>query len=1609
MHTPTPPRYARRASSVARVLLGLVLAVAVGACGDDGGEPDGTSTNNATTSTNAGTTGTSTNNTTTSTNSGTTTTTSTNNSSTGTNNSSTGTTGGDDCASDDDCGIGDICVDDQCVLGCREDAQCGNGEICVQDECVRLGEGCRVDEDCEPGFACNFQTNRCVEDDGNCLPDANEPNENLTEATVDAEGAIDNLSICAGDNDYYIYDLEAGDTLVLSVNFTHADGNIDLQLLSDNGRPLLRLTTTDDNESLTFEADRARTVYARVYGADQQVENTYTLNANIQGRECTDNFEPNDTVNQATEIQPGPRSGLIACTGDSDWFAFDAETDDEVTVFIDYASADGDLELVVYGTDGESEIARSATPGDDSQLINFVAEETGTFYALVTNAGDGEVGYDMSLAVEGDIIDPPRECEDDEFEPNNTLEDAALLELDTTYEELISCDDDDDWYAIELTAGQLVDVTVNGPGPDIDVRLTDSEGTIIDTSAAGGTNELVSVTAPEDGTYYVQVYMFTTDGVGTYTIGVDLVEPPECDDAFEPNNSADEAQDVADAEVAGVACVDDPDWFLVEITNPGSVIAANLSVDDRFGEASVTLVAPDGETELGTYSTEAFGSLRGLADAAGTHYLRVDMVLGTSTTYDLDWEVLTPPDCEDANEPNDDTGSATPLLDADSIDGVACVGEADYFEIVIEEPITGVQLELDSDTTFGNAEVEFIDSDGATVLTATEGTGGSEDLNYVFVETGVYYARVFLAEGGTTSYTLAATYTDVSDCFDQFEPNNARDQATPITFGDTFTDLGVCDVDEEDFFTFEIPEAAESVTVQIDLTFLHEDGDLDVQLQDAEGGFVASSGSSSDNEQILRTLEPGVYFIRAYRFSRGPIPYTIELTNVLPPECDSDVFEPNDLFTEATPVEDLDAGIEDAVLCADDTDWYEIQLTEAGLSLVVDADTNGLFGTPRMTLYGSDGLEVFAEDNGFGTLTYPVEQTGVVYLAVTMDGELENTQNTEYSLSFAQQLAIICGDRFDPNDTVEDATPIEPGSYGGLGMCAPEDPADFFALDIPAGAAIQIDLEFVTGFFDDLFIAILDSEGTEVARSDAFGGAEFLTYASPAGGLHYLVVTYDSFFEDETFGYRFDYTLIPPPECVLDEFEPNEQPADAPFIEGSSIEATVCAGDDDVFAFEITEPGTALTLALDADVFFAAVGLELLDSEENVLATVTPEDGPLRIDYPADLTGVYYARIFVIEGEAQDYRLNISRPVCQDRFESNDTPAEATPLAAGDYDRLSLCASAEGANRDTDDWFVITAPANSTITARIEFDDATSDMGLTLFGANGTTSLASSDSFSNNFEEITFETTEAGFYYLEVDAFSGQPAEYSLSIQAEEFIPPTCANDDFEPNDTPDLAVEYVGDPINGEICPLDQDLVSFIGDEDMIYAAQLTIGPDSAPLTIATVDAEGAVIASTTTDEEGNARLVWRQAGPGATLLRINGQGALAGMYTLSIDLAGDDLGQCFDRFEYNNTSETAVPLEAGTYEDLNLCDLQDEDDWFAIAVGAGQTLTASMAFSSALADLDMRLFDAELNELDSSTSVSDSETVSATAGDEDTVFYVRAYHFSREPAPYTLTIAIE
>jgi hypothetical protein len=110
-----------------------------------------------------------------------------------------------------------------------------------------------------------------------CLNDVLEENDSSGEATAIGPSLLD-LQICGGDLDVFEVEAEAGEQIDVRLNFTHANGDLDVYLFhsSNLGTPVLGSTGTVDNESMRYTVPADGIYYVLVQGYESAL-NRYSL------------------------------------------------------------------------------------------------------------------------------------------------------------------------------------------------------------------------------------------------------------------------------------------------------------------------------------------------------------------------------------------------------------------------------------------------------------------------------------------------------------------------------------------------------------------------------------------------------------------------------------------------------------------------------------------------------------------------------------------------------------------------------------------------------------------------------------------------------------------------------------------------------------------------------------------------------------------------------------------------------------------------------------------------------------------------------------------------------------------------------------------------------------------------------------------------------------------------------------------------------------------------------------------------------------------------------------------------------------------------------------
>ncbi len=193
-----------------------------------------------------------------------------------------------------------------------------NDPACVEDPACAQPLVCFGDDDCVGNAVCRGGIPPLVP--GECIPtgacvaggDAYEENDTVETAfAVPGAGRYTPAAICGNESDFFTTGLCPGGTITVDVYFTHADGDIELQIV---GGP--SSTSSDDDEAVEFTNDGPDPVDVvwRVYEFGDPT-NGYAMDVTIDGcgvEDVCDDGEDND-ADGATDCEDADCADDAAC------------------------------------------------------------------------------------------------------------------------------------------------------------------------------------------------------------------------------------------------------------------------------------------------------------------------------------------------------------------------------------------------------------------------------------------------------------------------------------------------------------------------------------------------------------------------------------------------------------------------------------------------------------------------------------------------------------------------------------------------------------------------------------------------------------------------------------------------------------------------------------------------------------------------------------------------------------------------------------------------------------------------------------------------------------------------------------------------------------------------------------------------------------------------------------------------------------------------------------------------------------------------------------------------------------------------------------------------
>lgn len=356
------------------------------------------------------------------------------------------------------------------------------------------------------------------------------------------------------------------------------------------------------------------------------------------GAASRDRFENDSMDNPAAyTIGSGWISRTLHSPGDQDFFLLLPDQDGALSMEI---SGDLDMVLEFYHGESQAKLDENDDFGGEGEIesrIDYLVEGGKPYIVKVRKySGSGTGAYQFRAAY--------IEIRDTRFEPNDTWEQAALIELGATVEAFLSTPSDIDWYRIELPAPGLFTVYTEG-SLDTLLELYDAKNNLIADADDFGedTNARIVLTLSSGGRFYVKASAYGSsngNSRGDYTLITRLREPIG-PDPFEIDDTLSQAKPVE----LGVpqrrtfTDGDDVDWASLRIEQPGAyvIIARGENTHDLDtyltlydeGENLITEDDDGGED----YSSRIRTTLK-----PGTYYIRLHVL--DSGPFDEGYELL---------------------------------------------------------------------------------------------------------------------------------------------------------------------------------------------------------------------------------------------------------------------------------------------------------------------------------------------------------------------------------------------------------------------------------------------------------------------------------------------------------------------------------------------------------------------------------------------------------------------------------------------------------------------------------------------------------------------------------------------------------------------------------------------------------------------------------------------------------------------------------------------------------------------------------------------------------------------------------------------------------
>ncbi|MDS0261146.1 S8 family serine peptidase [Haloarcula sp. S1CR25-12] len=1373
------------------------------------------------------------------------------------------------------------------------------------------------------------------DEDGTSSGDRFEPNDRRRNATEISSGAdFDGLTLYDGNDntefeDYYAFNAKKGVEYTVTASFDDVSG--DPRLIVDGPSLYKGFQGTTSPKDIEFTAAFDQTHYIWVYNASTK----YDLS--LEKMSSGDSLEINDRPEDATPVEPGDNYQGLAIEDkngveDVDYFAIDVNHSETITSEIDFDTGDSDLELDLFGPDKSKIKHGRLTSGGEG--IRHKARRSGTYYLRVQAQG-ATGSYDFRVGLRNPV--PPGT---EPFEPNDKISNSREIVPGETYQQLNLSDDDEDYFAVELRAGEEITVRRETWGEGaLGARLLDPSGKSVEWDENRGGTAKFSHEAGMSGTYYIKIDGIARDPPLPYELHTEVSSPS---DRLEPNDEEDQARLVSqgyweDVSVGTYAY----DYYLVDV-RPGETLTASVDAPDGEDDvaASLTLNGPGGTNKRTRFNTISY-----TADEGGLYRIGVDKdytLADVPERYNLDIDIRGSDSNGDGSADADSGNQATEVpLTGDKIEGRSIGAQATHTYVI---PLrAGRNLSTEVVPRNGELkEVSLVDPDGFTVLSTSE---ERIDRQIQVGKTGRYKIKVDGPPSGETQYDIALNPTGAAFKNDgRGEPNDKRSTATALVSSSRSYERLELHPDEADYYEL---HAFEGETISVSISQSQSNTDMDAQLLDSSGTTLKRWDSPRELRSIrYEADQTGSYYLRLENGSPDgsngatvgySMEYMVDVPSVI--QRAPDGFESNDRRASASAVQP-GSDYEGLTLPGRDVDYYAVQ-ADAGDTIAPQTNTRYEQQNLTVKLVDDNGTVVATKSGSSDDhISHQVQRSGTYYINVS--------SSVFTSIPYEFDVAITEHEgRFEPDDNRDSATELTAGdSYERLNVTAADNP-DYFEITLDQGEQVTTRIDGETGLDVDL----IAPDGSVVHT--ALSGRDRLRHTADQSGAYYIRMATDL---EELVGYNVSVDVTEP-----DEFEDNDARSTATQLQaGEEVTSTTLRPDDeDYFAVE-ADSSEVITSSADLDQRAGDVDMELLAPNGTVLTRADSAATDEHVEHEAQQSGTYYVRVFTASDRWHHYNLSADVVEPVDRFESNDGTATATPMQPDDeYNHLSV-------GGDDEDYFAIELRAAATFEASITTAQRGTDLDPELIAPNG--AVVASASSAGQQEQLTHETVSAGTYYVRVSAADGPGANYDIETRT------SPGRDRLEPNDNPGNATRVPADARrrNLTLTEGDTDRFAVTASDSTILSLNVSFDNYASEGQILLYGPNGTEMAQTTTyGGTEQIRALTNRSGTHRIAV-VNSDRYMSTEYDLQVNVSEPVSDPLEPNDRRRNATDVAV---TDSYAGLVLGRM--EQDYFVFNVSEGDLIDPRISFDHDMADVNATLTSSNGTVVETSESDTDVETI--------------------------------